>query len=486
MIAELSNVSAQESTTLQFMKGVPQSNLLNPALHNDSSSVVIGLPGFSGAYLDFSSEFAVDDLLHKGSGIRADSLVTDIYKFHDALKPTNTIEQNLSFPIFYLGFRIKKSFFSFGITEKEMTQFTFDKRLVTFIKDGNANYMGQNFDLGDLVFNAVYYREYALGYSHELLKNKLTIGVKAKALYGKSAIQTEKMNIQVETASDASYVNLKSDMKINMSMPVTIEYDSINNLSGMNGDNIKPKDLILEKGNTGMAFDLGAVYKLTPKITLMGSIIDIGKITFSKNNNNLTHTSTYKWVGIDFSKSIDNSKPDYVDPSDLADAEVKKIEKSFKPNKSEFASNSFDVKLPTKIYLGGTYQVTEKFDIGLVDRLYKFSDVSKNTLTLSANAMLGNAVSLSGSYSMIGDTYDNIGLGVAVRLGFLQLYLASENVLAFTPAKEKYMNGRFGVNFLFGRNHRHKAIEEAAVSPQVIPMVEPEQIQEQKPVEKPE
>ena len=48
LMVKLSTVSAQESTTLQFMKGMPQSDLLNPALHNDSSKVVIGLPGFSG------------------------------------------------------------------------------------------------------------------------------------------------------------------------------------------------------------------------------------------------------------------------------------------------------------------------------------------------------------------------------------------------------------------------------------------------------
>jgi hypothetical protein len=462
LITGFSSVSAQESTTLYFMKGMPQSNLQNPALHNDSSAVVIGLPGLSGAYFDASSGFAINDLIHKGTGILADSLVLDLDNFHNALKATNSIEQNFSIPLFYLGIRSKKSFFSLGISEKENARFSFDKNLVTFIKDGNAPYMGQNFDLGNIGMDAFEYTEIALGYSNELIKNKLTVGVRAKALMGHFAIQTERMDLKVQTAPDGSYLNLSSDMKINMAAPVTVEYDTDGYFSGMNGDNIKPKDVMLQKGNSGMAFDLGAVYKLTPKITLTGSIVDIGKISFKNDVITLNHVSSYKWEGIDFSHSIgDTTAIGYVKPSDLADTEMKKIENSFKPKRSEFGSKAFDMSLPMKIYLGGTYQINNKFNIGLLDRLYKNGNFNQNTLTLSANAMFGNAFSLTGSYSMIGNSYNNLGIGMAIRLGFMQLYLVSDNVLALNdPAKAEFVNLRLGMNFLFGRKHTVVAVVE--------------------------
>jgi hypothetical protein len=454
LIGGFLSVSAQESTTLFFMKGLPQSSLQNPALHNDSSKVVIGFPALSGMYFDFSSGFAINDLVHKGTGSLADSLVLDMDKFHNALKATNTVEQNLSIPLFYLGIRSKKSVFSFGISEKELTRFTFDKSLVTFLKDGNAPYMGQNFDLGNLGMDAFSYTEIALGYSNELIKNKLTVGVKVKALYGQAAFQTERMNLKVETAADGSYLNLSSDMKINMSAPVKVEYDTDGYFSGMNSDNIDAKNVMLQTGNTGMAFDLGVVYKLTPKIMLSGSIIDIGKIAFNKDVITLNHVSTYKWEGIDFSHSIDKANTDYVDPSTLVDKETKKIENSFKPKKSEFGSSSFDMSIPTKIYLGGTYQLNNKLNIGLLDRLYKNGSISQNTVTLSANAMLGSYFGLTGSYSVIGNSYNNAGLGMVFNMGLLQLYFVSDNVLALAdPAKANYANFRFGMNFLFGRKH---------------------------------
>ena len=453
--AGVATISAQESTTLQFMKEVPQSDLHNPALHNNSSSVVVGLPGLSGLYCDFNSGFAVNDLIHKGTGALSDSLVLDINGFHNSLKKTNTLEQHLSIPLFYLGIRNKKSFYSLGISDNAVAQFSFAKSFVTFLKDGNSPYMGKIFDLGNIGVKAFYYREFVLGYSNELISDKLTVGLKAKLLYGKFALQTERLNQNVETAPDGSYLNLKSDMKINLSAPVTLEYDSDGYYSGMNSDNLKAKDYMLEKGNVGVAFDLGAVYKLTPQITLTGSIVDIGRISFKSNVHNLNHVSTYRWDGIDFSQSVgDTAAVGYVRPSDLVDDEMEKLKNSFKPQKNEFNSDAFDLSIPMKIYFGGTYKINDVLDIGLLNRLYKNGDFSQNTLTISANALFGDFFSLTGSYSMIGGSYDNLGLGMAVRLGFAQLYLVNDNILALAdPAKAEYTNIRFGLNFLFGRKY---------------------------------
>ncbi|MEI8113053.1 MAG: DUF5723 family protein [Bacteroidia bacterium] len=454
MMAIHSTVWAQESTTLQFMKGISQSALQNPALHNDSSKVVIGLPGLSGIHFDFNSNFAINDLIHKGTGSLADSLVLDVNGFNNSLKATNSIEEHISMPLFYLGFRIKKSFFSIGITEKENAQFTFDKSLITFLKDGNAPYMGQNFDLGNLKMNAFDYTEIAFGYSNEVIKNKLTVGLKIKALLGKFAVQTERMNLKVETAADGSSLNLSSDMKINMAIPATPEYDQDNFLTGMNTDNFKPKDFLMQTGNMGMTFDLGAVYKLTPKITISGSIVDIGKISFKKDLISMGKVSNYNWVGIDFSNSIDSTNANYIAPSKLVENETTKLGNTFKPQKSNISSDPFEVKIPTKYYLGGTYQINNNFNVGLLDRMYKNGDISRNTLTLSANALLGKFFSLTGSYSIVGDAYNNLGLGMALRLGIMQLYFVSDNLMALSdPAKAKFVNAHVGMNFLFGRRN---------------------------------
>jgi hypothetical protein len=448
----VSTLSAQESTTLHFMKGMPQSNFMNPALYNDSSKLVIGIPGMSGVYYDFNSGFAIDDLMHKGTGVLADSLVLDLDKFQGALSSSNTIQQHFSLPILYVGFRSKNSFFSFGVTEKALAMVSFDKGIVDFLIEGNGEYMGKTQDLGNLDMDAFQYREYALGYSHQMLKNKLTIGLKAKMLFGKFAIQTEQMHLSVETAADGSYLNLNSDLKINLSAPVNVEYDSENNFTGFNSDDTSTKDYLMEGDNKGLAFDLGAVYKLTPKLTLSGSVIDMGKISFTNKTVNLNHVSTYKWEGVDFSNSIDKGSSDYVNPSDLLEAEFDKLKGSFRAAKSEFSSEVFDMTVPTKIYLGGTYDLNKQLNFGILDRIFMYDGYSQNTLTLSANAMFLNFLSLTGSYSFVGNTSNNLGLGIGIRAGFLQIYAVSDNVIAvLDPSKVEFANARFGVSFLFGR-----------------------------------
>ena len=454
LLATAITTSAQESTTMYFMKGMPQSTMYNPALHNDSSAVELGLPGLSGIYVGLNGDFAVNDLIHYGTGNMSDSLIIDIDGFHNSLKDQNNFRQNFEMSVFYLGFRTRNTFISFGVNEKESAQIGFGKGFITFLKDGNSASMGAVQDLGDLTFNAYHYREFALGVSHDLMDGRLSVGAKFKALYGKFALQTERLNFKVETAGDGSNVKFTTDMALNFSGPMIPEYDENNYFNGFD-DNFTANDYILNSDNMGMAFDLGAVFKVNPQITVSASIVDIGKIPFKSNVYNVTHLQSYTWEGLNFSNSLDDTQPNYISADDMIDKEMDKLEAVVKPMKSEVSSKAFDMAIPTKVFIGGTYKLNEKINFGLLDRMYMYEGESVNTLTLSANAMLGKFFSVSGSYSAIGGTYDNLGLGMALRLGFLQLYMANDNLLALSdPAKAQFVNVRFGLNILFGRNYQ--------------------------------
>jgi hypothetical protein len=81
-----------------------------------------------------------------------------------------------------------------------------------------------------------------------------------------------------------------------------------------------------------------------------------------------------------------------------------------------------------------------------------FNGYHQNTFTLSANAMFLDFLSLTGSYSFVGNSSNNLGLGMAIRAGFLQIYAVGDNVLAVhDPSKVEFANVRFGISFLFGR-----------------------------------
>jgi hypothetical protein len=47
-------------------------------------------------------------------------------------------------------------------------------------------------------------------------------------------------------------------------------------------------------------------------------------------------------------------------------------------------------------------------------------------------------------------TFDNLGLAATFRIGGIQIYAASDNVLSFNhPSAARNLNLRFGINILF-------------------------------------
>ncbi len=55
------------------------------------------------------------------------------------------------------------------------------------------------------------------------------------------------------------------------------------------------------------------------------------------------------------------------------------------------------------------------------------------------------------NYSIIGNSYANVGVGFAAKWGVCQFYLVQDNVLSyFAVDKAQVINLRFGLNFVWG------------------------------------
>ncbi|MCL3780256.1 hypothetical protein EMN47_07600 [Prolixibacteraceae bacterium JC049] len=439
---------AQQSNTLFHMKGLPNANEFNPAIHRDSSNLVVGLPGVS---ISAGTGFAYSDLIHYGTGALQDSLVLDFIKFHDAIDDENNVVLESAVDLFKIGVRSRSYYFSFDIRDRMVFQGSFDKGLVTFLKNGNAPYLGQNVDLGNMAFNAMHYREYGFGFSNEFLNNRLTLGVRAKILYGKMNINVDKLNIQVETAAGGESLLLKAKGEANMAGPVTLTFDEYGFVDETN-DNFDVADYLLDNESAGYAFDIGANYKVNKKLQIGASVIDLGSIQWSKNVYNMTQNGSYKYTGADLSQSVNDNASDYKEAGDVFEELTDSIKHGFRINNS---SSKYNTPIPTKVYLSGSYQLTPKTDLGFLGRAYMFEDNTDMSMTLSANTLVGRWLSLTASYSVMNKTYDNLGIGVGARLGPLQLYMVSDKILsAMKPADANGFTFRFGINILMGRSYK--------------------------------
>ena len=449
VLGVLSNATAQSSLTLFNMVDQPMSEELNPAVHRDSSRFYIGFPLLSGFELSTNSDFAYSDLIHYGEGDKSDSLVIDFNTFHDALRDNNAILQEYSMKLIDFGFWAGSYHFSFHIGDKQIGQSTFDKRLVTFIRDGNANYLGQNYDLGDLGLNFMHYREYALGISKEI-NEKLTIGGKAKLLYGKSIANLDDLNMKVESGSSGEYLTLRARGTANISAPVDITFDEFGFVDDVD-DDFEFEDYFLNSDNVGFGLDLGANYKITERWHVGASVVDLGSIKWKSDVYNLYEDGEFRYEGADLSQSVNKDDPLYKEAEDVFEDLTDSIKHGFRVDN---ANNSFRSSLPTKVYLSGNYFMSAKTSLGFVGRAYMYEGYSDYSATLSANTMLGKVLGVSASYSAMKRRYDNIGLGMNLRMGALQLYLVSDNIMsAINPGDARAVNLRFGMNMLFGRKY---------------------------------
>ncbi|MDE5424082.1 DUF5723 family protein [Ancylomarina sp. DW003] len=450
-------VSAQKmNNTLYLMQNVPQSNQLNPAIQPECK-VFLGFPGLSSIYFNYANNgFTYDDIIKDGTGLQKDSLVVDINSFHDALKSTNRITNQLDYTFFSLGIRAKKMFFTLDVSSKVDTRLGFDKGLVSFFKDGNAAYMGRTANLGAIGLEGTAYNEVALGASKQVTE-KLTVGIKAKALFGVANMHMDDSDLSVYTSESGDLVQLRSKQLMKVSMPLDItekaDPDGTNYIDDIdiNDDDMDAK-FFSGTNNKGFAFDLGATYKFDEKTTFYASILDIGGIKWN-DTYELYQDATFNWKGGDWSQSGNSNDPNYREIEDVMEDLTDSISDAFRFRDK---TGSYSRALPTKIYLGGSYELNKRINVGAVSRTEIYDGKLRPSLTLSANTRVIRNFSASLSYSMVNSSYNNIGVGVAAKLGPFQLYAVSDNVLAMNPNTAKTANIRFGMNMMFGCRKKSK------------------------------
>ncbi len=466
-------LEAQENQTLYYM-GLPQSRLMNPALQS-SCGFYLGLPGVSSVYFNYSNNgFSPDDFIFKGTGEYADSLITilhpsyDIDDFLDKFPERLYISPEAHVQLFALGFRSGDTYFTFDITEKANFFLSLPKDFMTLAFHGNSAFIGGTADFSDITFDMTEYRQYGMSLSKKINKN-LSFGAKGKLLFGKANLSVKNTDLGITIDEENTFVHtLHSDISLNVSAPITVTTDSAGFIEDLD---IKEDmdtdegiiDFILNTGNMGFAVDLGAVYNIADYFTLSASIVDLGYINWKQNVYNFVSKGTYNFEGIDTSPEFDVN--DNSDLGDVAEAMLDSIADIFKPLSQEEA---YITMLPTKIYLGGTFNVSEKLNLGLLSKSQIYKGKIQQALTVSANTNLGNALMTSVSYTMSNNSYNNLGVGLSFRGGPFQFYFVSDHIpVTFNkiqfedngdvtsfpfPTNLKRINIRFGLNFVFGCN----------------------------------
>lgn len=446
------NASGQLNNTMYFMPDIYQSRLLNPAYINPCK-VYIGLPLLSSMYFNYAN---TNISVYKIFSERTETenlLVGD--KFLKKLNHKNFISLETHLALFSLGIKVKDNFFSFDLTEKIDFHAGLPKDLLGFVLAGNSSEKYSNSVTKGLGFDFNYYREYSFGYSR-ILNDKLIVGAKAKVLFGKLNLYTNKLRISLITDPDLLTLTLGADSEINSSFPILIKQNSTTgNIEGIStiDSEMDATKILLNKNNPGFAIDLGAIYNYNENINFYASIIDIGLIRWRSNPNNVIQDGEIGFEGINILDLGSFNLQGFLDS----------LYNEFLPN---VTNNKYSTFLPLKLYLGADYQLTKRINAGLVSRNVIYNRRIFPSATLSANLQLAQRFKTSLSYSMINRSHKNAGMAFYIGRQGLQFYLVNDNIYGLIrPFTLQNFDMRFGFNLIFGCRAKSKSSTATSTGP---------------------
>jgi hypothetical protein len=310
----------------------------------------------------------------------------------------------------------------------------FNKGFFTFFTEGNAaDYT--SIQEGSLGLNLTTFSEISLAHSRRI-SDRLWIGVNLKMLQGIYNLTTQHFNLEMQGVDFENYIEVSSKAKILLSAPVEFTYDEYQFINDANfyTSNIGTGDILMPQGNPGFAVDFGFVYKITNKIVLSASVVDLGNIQWKKDVRTLNQESTYRYNPADLSNSYSEELKNYVSPSNVFDSVKENFRQSFKIIETDI---SYSQSLPYQLYLGAKYNLTDKLNIGFVFSQQSFRQFNQQLCSTSINSRLYKKISLSGSF-IVEENDIFFGFAGNAIVGPMQLSISANNISGIVNPSNVY------------------------------------------------
>jgi hypothetical protein len=416
------------------MHSLPESNFINPAVQN-GCKLFIGLPALSSIHIhESNSGFTANQLLNKSPGgytLDADGVLAK-------LAGKNIATSELHTTILAAGLLKDDYYYTFTIQEKDNMAALYSRDLVAFALKGNTQFEGQWIDLRG---TGVYYnhvREFAVGVS-KVKNNALTVGIKAKLLFGKLNVTTGSGNIRMFTQQNTFDLMFQTDAGFNSSMPYSLAVTNTGVYRFNHAYDGSISSFAFNRKNPGLAFDFGFIYQYSNKLTLSGSLLDLGLIWYRSNLTNYALKGDYLYTGPGADSMVSDRYLQDVWDALNANVNVK------------LGYHSYVYFLDPRLYLGATYKLNKNFDANLLlyNRFLPVKIQTSVTASLISRPLKNMEASLS--WSWMNRSISNVGIGIGYGRSPVQVYLVSDNILGFFwPMSAKNVNVRFGVNLNFG------------------------------------
>ena len=446
-ILACSVLSAQTDFTMYNMSFVPQSQFLNPATA-PKTKFYLGGSGNLGVGLPFSFNDIVKEQ------------VNDTTLKINVKEALGSMNNRLNIPArsgldLSIGGRINsKLFIHAGITEKIYSNFSMSKDLIGLLLLGNANAdnIGKDLNVGGFQYNAAHYREYFVGGSYSPNCN-LSFGGRLKYLQGFENVQIKKSVLSLTTDPTTFDLTAKGDIDIRTAGIDTTQDYLENKYADIT--NVKPV-------GSGFGVDLGfKILILDEKLTLGGSLLDFGAITWKKELKQIKSTNpggNFTFRGIDVYEFINNKDTTSSISQEISDTLTKTFDLELKD-----ATSTYTTFLPTKLYFSGDYRLFKNTQVGANILMEFYNKKPHLGGALYARQDIWRILQFQANFNYY-NKHASIGTGLALNLGIIQFFVLSDNLVGtlVKPKNAVALNLRTGLNIVwpFGKFKKPCEIED--------------------------
>jgi hypothetical protein len=403
---------AQHNATMYFMRDLPAVNMLNPAFQPEAGSVYFGIPLFSSIYFDGGVTL---------KGMNIGNIMSRNPRLTSAAATPSPYEggyANMDLNLLNVGVLVQDMYFTLDVTAKVRAEAAIPADLIRLAWYGNYRYEGQEISINSLGGGGSAYAEVALGFSKDVVPERITVGGKVKWLRGLAFAEVE--------AGKAAFLRTNRDWSLTMSA------DPVTRIGGLLDE--MPNDICSYKfAGKGLGVDVGFEIK-NELFTASGSILNVGAIRWrnvvhkelAKGNFDMTFRGV-EWNGANTNLTV------------IAD--------TIKAQKFVGSPENILRWTPPTATLGLAYPLNKHLVAGA---LAGVTVGQYNSYPLFALSLNTRQYPINGSVSYSYGHNHNVGMGVLFGRHGTQLHVICDNILAASYQTAQKINLRLGLNLLLG------------------------------------
>lgn len=289
---------SQNRPLLYNVDDLPQSLLQNPGARIDFTRH-IGVPFFSQIHVFAGSTGVTAHDIFSDEDNNVNQRVSEVM---NRITAGDYFSINQQLEVLSLGWKVgKKGYFSTGIYQ-ELDIFAYfpkDPALLAF--EGNAKYIGRDFDFSDANFTGEVLTTYHAGFNYKV-DNKLTVGGRFKlysGVFNAESTNNEGVFRTLRTPDGPNFYRHEvSALNVRVN---TSGYASLKDREGMTVDEAVAE--LLSRSffgqNVGLGIDLGFNYRVTDQFTVNASIQDLGLMFHQKDVENYNYFGSFQTNGME-------------------------------------------------------------------------------------------------------------------------------------------------------------------------------------------